>query len=239
MGTLSEFAMSQRAKQGFVRNRSGTLMRFDYPGTQGATNPTGINKNGDIVGFYYDRSNLQTRSHGFVRRTNNIFASFDAPNAIETFAHAINDRGDIVGAFEDDNGTTRGFVLRADGNFKELRCADSVSTTPTSINNRGQIAGYCGFPDGERAFIFGPDERFHLIEFAGASVQPKSINDDGVIVGTSNQGPFLRSADGTLQILEHPACASGSCTIPTGINNRRQVVGQYQRNRVRGFIGTP
>ncbi len=232
-----------KGQQGFHGDARGRLTRFDYPDTEGSTNATGVNNHGDIVGFYYDA--VATRdgppSHGFLRRADATFSSFDYPGTKFTFAHAINDNGEIVGAYLDDSRTTRGFLRKSDGSFSELACPGAVSTTPTSINNRSEIVGYCTVADfGDRGFLLRPDQTFQFIRPNDVtSTQPKSINDRGVIVGLTNMGAFLRLADGSFQVLEHPACVPGSCTIPTGINNRGEVVGQYQRGSVRGFIASP
>jgi hypothetical protein len=70
-------------------------------------------------------------------------------------------------------------------------------------------------------------------------MEPKGFNDAGAIVGETPAGGFLHLPGDTARLFEHPACLHGACTIPTGINNRNEVVGQYQLgNRVFGFIAS-
>jgi hypothetical protein len=70
----------------------------------------------------------------------------------------------------------------------------------------------------------------------GEVVHPRAINDDGVIAGETSSGGFVRLQDGTFVPVDHPRC--GNCTMVTGINNRGQVVGQFQMSNVYGFIAT-
>ena len=67
---------------------------------------TGINSEGDIVGYY----GAGGTNHGFMRDKDGEFTSLDFPGATGTQAWGINSRGDIVGVYGA-GGTTHGFVL--------------------------------------------------------------------------------------------------------------------------------
>lgn len=68
------------------------------------------------------------------------FLSFDYPGATATRGMGINAQGDIVGSFDDSNGT-HGFVFE-NGRFRALDVAGASSTQAKSINSRGEIVGY-------------------------------------------------------------------------------------------------
>lgn len=72
------------------------------------------------------------------------------------------------------------------------------------------------------------------------SANPKGINNSGDLVGSTSLGAFIRRKDGTLILLEHPACPGSSCITPTSINSHLEVAGHYQvsgGNGVHGFLG--
>ena len=197
---------------------------------------TGINVHGEVVGFYYVSTSEGQWSHGFLRRSDGSILSFDPPSSRETFAHGLNDSGAIVGAYLDSLRITRGFIRDPSGSFESIDVPEAVSTIPTAINNNGEIAGYfLARGIGDRGFIRLADQNFLVLEPDG--MKPKSINDSGALVGLTKVGGFVHLPGYSLQRLEHPTC-SGSCTIPTGINERGEIVGQYQLGgRVLWFHG--
>jgi hypothetical protein len=72
----------------------------------------GINAQRDIVGVYCDTAPCRGASldaHGFLL-SRGVFSSIDVPGAILTNAFGINERGEIVGVYEDAAGF-HGFVL--------------------------------------------------------------------------------------------------------------------------------
>ena len=129
----------------FKRKRDGSVERFGYPNAASGTYATSINARGDIVGFYNDDvppGRFGSPSHGFVRRADGRFISFDYPGSERTFAHGINDSGVIVGAYMDSEGLTHGFMRTADDVFVELRHPRALETFAYGINNRGQVVGH-------------------------------------------------------------------------------------------------
>lgn len=202
------------------------------------TVPTGINARGEVVGFFYVSTSEGQRSHGFLRCSDGSILSFDPPGSRETYAHGVNDSGEIVGAYVDSLRTTRGFIRDSNGSFESIDAPEAASTSPTAVNNKGEIAGYFMTTGiGDRGFIRHADRTFLVLEPDG--IQPKSMNDSGALVGLTRVGGFVHLAGQSLQGLEHPAC-QGSCTIPTGINENGDIVGQYQLGgRVYGFIASP
>ena len=111
------------------------FVTIDFPKAV-ATNSTGINARGDIVGNYRDASGV---THGFLL-AEGIFSTIDFPNATLTSARAINARGDIVGRVLGPSGDEHGFLLR-DGNFTQIDFPGASATTARGINNDGDITG--------------------------------------------------------------------------------------------------
>src|SRR6266478_3443825 len=79
------FFDSVTAAHGYVRSNQGVITVFDAPGAgtgpgQGTicVSPLIINANGAIAGYYIDSSNVK---HGFLRDTNGVITTFDAPGA--------------------------------------------------------------------------------------------------------------------------------------------------------------
>ena len=93
---------------GFVRQTNGCLTIFDVPGSI-STQPTAMNRHGEITGFYQDANNTY---HGFVRYGSEAISSFDVPNATNTYPAAMNGRGEITGSYSDANGVVHGFLRR-------------------------------------------------------------------------------------------------------------------------------
>jgi probable HAF family extracellular repeat protein len=83
-----------------------TFTPIDVPGSAG-TGALGINKKGEIVGFYTDASTGQSR--GFVL-SKGSFTPIDVPGSTSTLAFGINHGGQVVGIYSDPNGTQHGFL---------------------------------------------------------------------------------------------------------------------------------
>jgi len=88
-----------------------TYMPIDVPGAI-ATDASGINASGAIVGTYNDASNV---AHGF-RFEHGMFVTIDYPGALSTAPISINSRGDVTGLFLDSTDHWHGFML-SDGTY--------------------------------------------------------------------------------------------------------------------------
>jgi hypothetical protein len=82
----------------------GVFTTIAVPGTL-YTEPWDINNHGEIVGTYYDTSNVS----GFVL-SNGRYDRIRYPGAAATWALGINDAGEITGYYEDAAGKRHGFV---------------------------------------------------------------------------------------------------------------------------------
>ena len=83
-----------------------TFSSIDFPGAT-STLVSGINDNGQIVGYYVDQAG---NYHGFLD-SGGSFSSINYPGAPGTFASGINDSGLIVGTYlSDEVNESDGFV---------------------------------------------------------------------------------------------------------------------------------
>jgi uncharacterized membrane protein len=89
------------------------FVTIDVPGgVETANDNGGVNAHRDIVGVHCDTAPCRGASldaHGFVL-AKGVLTTIDVPGAITTNAFGINERGDIVGLYEDGTGF-HGFVL--------------------------------------------------------------------------------------------------------------------------------
>jgi probable HAF family extracellular repeat protein len=110
----------------------GTYTQIDYPGAI-QTFVAGVNKFGDLSGWYLDEHNL---SHGFLLSKVD-YVPVNYPGSRETLLHGMNDKGQVTGY----TGLT-GFVYDATaGSFTDVVYPGAESTNPICINNQGLVAG--------------------------------------------------------------------------------------------------
>jgi len=162
----------------------------DPLGTNG-TYATGINDNGDIVGYlgYFDV--------GFADIGGNYTLLRGPLGAKQSFAYGINDNGEIVGTYLDTNNVYHGFVISVasfiGGGFPIYTTLNdplgTKGTHVTGVNNNGDIVGYYldskhvkhGFVDIGGTFTTLDDP--HAGHAKGEGTEALGINDSGEIVG--------------------------------------------------------
>ncbi|MBD5657141.1 MAG: hypothetical protein IAI50_18475 [Candidatus Eremiobacteraeota bacterium] len=136
---------------GFVRRPDGTIVTVDAPGavTGGGagTEPSGIDYEGVISGYYIDASDGSP--HGFLRYPNATQVTFIVPGSLVTFVAAINDFGTIIGGYFDAPAGSgpRGFERSLSGKFTSIDAPGAgglvyQGTVPVAINDAGVIAGW-------------------------------------------------------------------------------------------------
>jgi hypothetical protein len=113
-----------------------TIGATTYTAVQGF----GINGWGSIVGEYGDTAGV---NHGFKRWSNGHGITLDFPNAVDTFARAINDSGTIVGTIGV-TPVTQGFIYH-NGSWAKLDYPKADATTLVGISNAGVIIGNANF----------------------------------------------------------------------------------------------
>jgi probable HAF family extracellular repeat protein len=91
---------------GFLR-QAGHVTTIDVPNST-FTWITGINPEGEIIGFYNSQDGNQ---HGFVLRDGE-FITIDIPGATTSEGNGIDPQGNVVGRFVTPDGNTHGYFLR-------------------------------------------------------------------------------------------------------------------------------
>ena len=236
--------------------QDGVYTRIDVPGSSGTT-VRGIGAQGTVVGHY----NAAGVTHGFTYSDGNYVYPIDVPAELfdnpssparHTLPVRISPQGDIVGCIHEGTATMttmHGWLLR-NGEYTVLATPQGhTSRDPDTMNNgvaaTGAIVGFY-FSDGvsyvadESGILFTftlEDDRFTLAW---------DVNARGDIVGVVGDNPsmtvgvpvnprgFLRTAHGDELRL---AVAGASSTQVFGINDRRQIVGQYtDATGTHGFV---
>jgi probable HAF family extracellular repeat protein len=130
----------QTGFQGYVLRGNTFILTFSYPEADVTnTYAIGFNQAGTIVGSF--TTTTAGVEHGFVRRAHGNFQQLDFPGSVQTEALGINDDGDIVGRYQDTQGTQHGFLLR-DGHFTSIDAPPGPDTFAFGINERGKIVGF-------------------------------------------------------------------------------------------------
>jgi hypothetical protein len=84
---------------GFVRHANGSVATFNPGGNHpGATEVTGINEKGTVVGDY-ELINTVVPQNGFIRSVDGVITTFDVPGSDRTQPVGINAAGEIAGVY--------------------------------------------------------------------------------------------------------------------------------------------
>ena len=250
-------AAAGTTSHGFAFDR-GRLTAIDHPEAatvpatpdgQTGTGALGVNDRGQILAVYEGRD--RTVRH-FVRDRQGRFAVIDDPpgtsgNGLTYEAVDINNRGEIVGFYNDDRGvTTTGFLRSRKGRFTDVNVPGSVVTGPLRINDRRQVVGIYADAGGAVHGFLGDDGQFATIDVPGATATVVlGINNRGQTVGSYVDAGgayhgFLRERDGDVTTLPEAPGAEPTMggTQPAMINDRGQIVGvAYDaKGGSRGFL---
>lgn len=201
-----------------------TFTTVDVPGA-GVTNVSGINTNGDMVGWYSQADN--TPASGFLLSGGN-FTFLNYPSAYETVARSINDSGVIAGyAGILHDAAYVGFTY-TEGTFTKVRVGNSGYNYAEGIDNLGDIVGGYGNIGSNNGFEEA-GTKFRNVTPPGNwnAVLATGVNNLGQIVGAttaaSTSGFFYTK--GKFQTIAVPG--SNGTTSPMGINDAGIVIGSY------------
>jgi probable HAF family extracellular repeat protein len=241
----------------------GVFTPIDHPGAtttaaipsgQAGTGTLGINDRGQVLGIYEGRDRM---IRPFVRDRKGRFTTITRARSrplgeFDEYVD-INNRGAIVGFYNDDQGfTTTGFLRTRKGRFLDIDVPGSQVTGPLKINDRRQVVGIYVDADakpGDTGAVHGfvwDDGDYRTIDVPGAiATIVFGINNRGQTVGSyvDHNGAyhgFVRDRRGAVTTLpEAPGAdpASGG-TQPTAINDRGQIVGAADdaKGGSRGFL---
>src|SRR5262245_30202326 len=111
--------------------------------------------------------------------------TLDSPSALLTGVHQttgafdINDRGEIVGSYDDANGGGHGFLFR-DRTFITIDFPGGTFSGLVGINNQGVSVGGFIDADGKNQGFVLNRHGFHILRIPGiTSPSPTGINDQG------------------------------------------------------------
>jgi uncharacterized membrane protein len=218
---------------GFLLDRRG----FRKIAVRGAseTRPFGINRRGQIVGEYVDRDGI---AHGFLRDTDGDMTTIDAPGATVTAAFDVDDRGRAVGVYVDAAVGFHGFLREADGAISTIDFPGADDTEVFGINNRGQLVGAQRNAGGSYKGFMSDKGGFTAVDVpnaAGGDAGVNDIDDRGRLVGDYDFviSGYLRDERRRYSTFDAPGALTE--TVPTGLNNRGQIVGTY--DTADGFHG--
>ena len=132
-------------EHGFTRDSNGNYSIYDAPSPGTGRNVTattlsGVNSNGETVGYYKATSPSQTL--GLWNGTG--FTSLQYPSIDDTRAFGINDSQVIVGKYKDGSNVEHGYTYYH-GNFtnidNKITYSGATNIKANGINNSGQIVG--------------------------------------------------------------------------------------------------
>ena len=239
---------------GFLAKR-GVLTPIDHPRAttvpatpdgQAGTATTGINDRGEILGAYEGRDRVIRH---FVRDRKGRFDRLEEPpggSEIDEYVD-LNNRGEMVGFYNDDQGvTTTGFLRTKRGRFIDVVVPGSVVTGPLKINDRRQVVGIYVDEAGSVHGFLWDDGEFSTIDVPRATgTAVLGINNRGQMVGSYIDADgayhgFLRERNGRVVTLPEAPGAQPAMggTQPSAINDRGQIVGLASdaRGGSRGFL---
>jgi hypothetical protein len=243
--------------RGFLRNLTGNIVTFDVAGMN--TYPAAINAWGQITGIYATNAAGTPPFHSFLRQPNGKIITFDAPDAWDTEATAINARGEIVGWMQSNLSVSNpneflGFLRHVDGSITTFEVNDAFTILPSAIDARGRVVGYWTDPSASRGrgFLREPGGQIVDIDAPAAlttDTWPYAINPRGQVVGiyslqcpfppgscTTDSHSFLREPDGQYLNIDVP---NMTFTVALAIDARGQVAGytyESMNQQMRGFL---
>lgn len=227
LGQVAGAVATPEGLRGYVWSRAG-LTPIPAPAGSAAF-ATGINHAGTVAGYTSLGAGDERRSFVFAAGG---AAALDVFGAAFSYARAINDSGQVAGAY------ARGGDLRAylyqDGAAIDLGTLGGAFAAANGINNRGQVVGFSSVDDSEafnaHAFLYQDGVMLDLGTLAGGSLsEATAINELGQITGSAwvrgSNHAFLFSG-GELRDL---GTLGGRFSFGYDINNRGVVVGAANR----------
>ena len=202
------------------------------------TQPNAINNSGEIVGLYFDSSNVL---HSY-SQVGSQYTTIDPPNESKvrpfSIATGINPQGQIVGGYRGTDGVQHGYMLSG-GQYTTFDEPLAVHGTRTfGINAPGQIVGiYLDANVTLRGFLLNQGQYTPIDDpLAGSGLFqgtiPFSINASGQIVGVYIDSAGIdhgfRLSGGQFTTIDDPlGVGAQGGTQPSQINDPGQIVGGY------------
>jgi hypothetical protein len=237
-------------ESGLCLGACGPANTFDITAT-GGTEGHDINDAGHVGGAYSADTpivNFSNEPLGFLRIAEGNVHTIKVDNAAATSVNGINDRGEVVGHYQDPGengnpGRVHGFYWTG-GLLTPFDIPGAANTALFDINDLGQIVGSTVTADGkqETGFLIdglGDNEPTIITVGDNDTTSPLRINDRGQIVGITTDDPtypvdpdaatfngFLLS-EGVAGPVTDIRFTNSRQTIAGGLNDRTQIVGLY------------
>jgi probable HAF family extracellular repeat protein len=115
----------------------------------------------------------------------------------DSYAVAVNDRGQVTGNYLDENGQPNAFIWRQGSMSSVMRLGQA-----SAINNQGQVVGWREATGQPEAFRYDPDGRSYMLNTGGAG-KALAINEAGQAAGrltVATEQAFVEDK-GNLQII--------------------------------------
>jgi hypothetical protein len=234
----------------------------NFPGSV-QTQVTGLNDEGDTVGFWssMNNANMTNDNFGFYETTGHKFHSVRFPTGDDATPPVdqllgVNDHDIAVGFYTNGQGSNRGYTfnIRTKQFTRVLVPGYPTGTagpslTAAAINNHGDIAGFYTDRNGNTdAFLDYKNGHFRTLDVPGASAtQAFGVNDHDEVVGAYTVGTgsgavmhgFTWTPRGGFASVDEPQ-GQGTTTI-NGVNDGGDLVGFYvdATGNTDGFVATP
>lgn len=165
------------------------------------------------------------------------FHTVDVPGSTETIIVGMNNSGNLVGIYFDQNGIPHGF-LDVGGTFTTIEAPDSHSLA-NGIDTAGNIVGTNHSHTGSQGFQYSGGN-FSFFSYPGAlATGAQGVNDSGAIVGyyldNNRESHGYSKVGSNYTPIDVP---NGNNTIAWKINNAGQIVGTFfdQNNVQFGYL---
>ena len=167
----------------------GALVDVGVQGTL-ASLASAINNQGDVVGNHSSVSS-STLITPFLWSEGSGYRSLEVEGA-QTFARDINNKRQVVGDYQEDDGLWQAYLWGSDGEGTPLAIFSGEESIATALNNAEstQVVGVTVGNDGRyHAFLWTEDgELLDLRAFQAEETVATAINDRGAVVGWFGTG---------------------------------------------------
>jgi probable HAF family extracellular repeat protein len=239
--------------EGYAMLYAGGKLVSLAPAGQSLSYALGINKTGQVVGYY---ATLGYKYSAFLwspkqpnGTTGTLTTLSNKLGGTYSVGSGINDSGQVVGAATVANGNLHGFLYSA-GKMIDLGTFGGIDSYALAINNAGQVVGWSDLSTQVgHAFLYSGGKMIDLGILPNATgSSATSINNSGEIVGITYYGSHVGQRRAALFTPSGPVdlntlIPSGTGWIllqANGVNDAGQIVGTgLLNNNIRAFLLTP
>jgi len=241
---VGQYQDSSGANHGYIL-RGKTLKTLDDPKGKD-TALSGINFNGPIavVGAYINSAG-NSIAFRYSPRTKQFTDIPNPPGAASSNPGGMNDRGWIVGWYQDSNGNDHGFLLKGK-KYTVLDVPGALATYAYGINNQGDIT--LTWVDSnylyEGALYDGKTYQVINVPGAPGGSEASFINNQNDITfwwldsAGNTHGALCTQCDSKGRKFYKFDYPKANLTVANGINDKNAIVGQYQDENGAGPVSS-